>query len=308
MRAIVTGATGFVGQWLVKKLCQNGVYVTVITHTLNRVPENWKKTLEIIECTIEQYKNLQKKDFQHDNYDFFFHLAWAGTSGPERADYTLQLKNVYAACEAVKLAKRLSCQRFINAGSIMEYEATAYIPQDGAEPSIGYVYSISKLATDFMAKSVSVQENIEYINIIISNIYGIGEKSERFLNQLLRKMISNQKIPLTSGEQLYDFIYVTDAVNGIIYAAQNGKNCSAYYIGNREPQPLKNYILQVKDILGSNAELAFGEVPFKGAKLTYKEFDTNKLYDLGYDIEVPFREGILMTAEWIKREEQMYEF
>ena len=153
-----------------------------------------------------------------------------------------------------------------------------------------------------MAKTLAVRENIDYINIIISNIYGAGEKSARFLNQLLRKLISNQKIPLTTGEQLYDFIYVTDAVKGIILAAQKGKNCFSYYIGNQTPQPLKQFILQAKEGLKSESELAFGEVPFKGAKLTYKEFDTNKLYDLGFKTEISFQKGIQMTAEWIKKE------
>ncbi len=302
MRAIITGATGFIGQWLVKELYRIGFDITVIAHNLKNVPDIWKENIDVVKCDIAHYQDLQKHHFRYTNFDFFFHLAWAGTSGTERADFNLQLKNSYAACEAVNLAKRLSCRRFINAGSIMEYEAMTYVPQDGTEPSAGYMYSISKLTADFMAKTLAVWENIDYINIIISNIYGAGEKSARFLNQLLRKLISNQKIPLTTGEQLYDFIYVTDAVRGIILAAQKGKNCSSYYIGNQAPQPLKQFILQAKEVLKSDSELAFGEVTFKGAKLTYKEFDTNKLYDLGFKTEISFQKGIQMTAEWIKKE------
>jgi NAD dependent epimerase/dehydratase family. len=308
MKAIITGATGFIGKWLVEELYQTGFDITVIVHAIRNVPDAWKGKIAIVKCDIDHYKDLQKFHFQYDDYDFFFHLAWIGTSGAERADFRLQLKNSYAACEAVSLAKRLSCRRFINAGSIMEYEAMDYIPRDGTEPSAGYMYSISKLTANFMAKTLAVQENIEYINIIISNIFGAGEKSARFLNQLLRKMIYNQKILLTNGEQLYDFIYVTDAVKGIILAAQKGINCSSYYIGNQDQQPLKQYILQVKDILKSDSELAFGKVIFKGSKLTYKEFNTQKLYDMGFKIEIPFKKGILLTAESIRKEGLADEF
>lgn len=306
--AIVTGATGFVGQWLVKELYRSGYNVTAVVRNIQKVPDDWEEKIEIVECDINNYGNVAKDIFRFSEYDFFFHFAWAGTSGPERADYKIQLKNVYAACEALKLSKRLGCRRFINAGSVMEYEAMQHIPQDGVQPSVGFIYSTAKLTADFMLKSLASQEKIEYINVIISNIYGVGEISERFLNQLLRKMISNQRIILTSGEQLYDFIYVTDAVKGIVYAAQNGEKNSAYYIGSRTPYPLKTFILQIKEILGSNAELAFGDMPYNGTKLSYKEFDTNKLYDMGYCMEVSFQEGIIKTSEWIQREDFMHGF
>lgn len=305
-RAIVTGATGFVGQWLVAELYGSGYDVTAVVRSLKKVPDDWEDKIEIVECNIEDYGNVSRNCFRDSKYDLFFHLAWAGTSGSDRANYGIQLHNVYAACEALRLSKRLGCERFINAGSIMEYEAMQYIPQEGVEPSAGYIYSTAKLAADFMLKSLASQEDIEYINVIISNIYGVGEISERFLNQLLRKMIANQRIALTSGEQLYDFIYVTDAVKGIVYAAKEGEKNVAYYIGNQTPYPLKTYILQIKQLLGSSAELVFGEVPFNGTKLSYREFDTSKLYDMGYRIEVPFQEGILRTAEWIKREDLIH--
>lgn len=295
----MTGATGFVGQWLVKELNECGYDVTIVVRNLQKIPNEWKGKVEIVKCDIKGYQDISRDNFRYSDYDFFFHFAWAGNSGSERSNYTMQLQNVYATCEALKLSKRLGCRRFINAGSIMEYEAMKYIPQDGVAPTAGYIYSTAKLAADFMLKSLAVQEDIEYINVIISNIYGVGEISARFINQLLRKMIENQRIALTSGEQLYDFIYVTDAVKGIIYAAQNGEKNSAYYIGNCTPIPLRTYVLWIKEILGSSAELAFGEIPFNGAKLSYKEFDTSKLYDMGYNIEVPFQEGILKTAEWI---------
>lgn len=300
MRAIVTGATGFVGQWLVRELCANNHDVTVIVRDEKKVPAEWRNSIEIVESALEDYGNLEKADFKYESYDIFFHFAWAGTSGQDRGNYHIQIRNVFAACESINLAKRLLCKRFLNAGSLMEYDVMKYLPQDGAEPMTGYIYAISKLTADFMLKTLAVREGIEYINVIISNIYGVGENSARFLNQLLRKLICNQRIALTSGKQLYDFIYVTDAVKGIVFAAQKGENNSVYYIGNRKPRPLKEYILQAKEILNSTAELAFGEVPYSGVMLTYKEFDTNKLFDTGFTIEVPFEKGILMTAEWIK--------
>ena len=74
----------------------------------------------------------------------------------------VQLRNVFAACESINLAKRLLCRRFLNAGSLMEYDVMKYLPQDGAEPTAAYIYGISKMTADFMLKTLAVREGIEY--------------------------------------------------------------------------------------------------------------------------------------------------
>jgi nucleoside-diphosphate-sugar epimerase len=213
---------------------------------------------------------------------------------------------VQAACDAVKLAARLGCKRFVNAGSIMEYEAMSYIPQAGATPGMGNIYSTAKLAADFMAKTTAAKEHIEYCNVIISNIYGIGEKSGRFLNSVMRKMLQNESIAMTQGTQLYDFIYVTDAVKAIILAGINGEANTSYYIGNETQRPLREFVLDMKEILQSKSELLFGRVPFTGAMLSYREFDTEGLKTLGFRPEISFKEGIKKTQEWIKEEESEF--
>lgn len=303
MRAIVTGATGFVGKWLVNELLQQNDDVTVIVRNRERIPEEWKTSLHIIESSLEKISQLTKKDFYGENADIIFHLAWDGTSGPERAETGRQLRNVQYTCDMVKLAKMLNCSRFVNAGSIMEYEAMQYIPADGTVPGMGYIYSTAKLAADFMAKTVAVNSGIEYINVIISNIYGAGEESERFFNTTLKKMMNHDKIPLTHGEQMYDFIYVTDAVKAIILAGKKGEKNTAYYIGNSTQYPLKHFIIQMKEVLESRSELGFGEVPFRGNGLSYNEFDTGRLVHLGFRPEVDFAKGIYLTREWMLKGE-----
>ncbi|MCM1144036.1 MAG: NAD(P)-dependent oxidoreductase [Blautia sp.] len=308
MRAVVTGATGFVGKWLVNELLSQGDEVTVIVRNRQMIPVEWLDKLCIIERTMEQLADIQKEDFGNRTQDIFFHLAWAGTSGMDRADIGLQLGNVQFTCEAVCLAERVGCSKFINAGSIMEYEAMQYLSSDGAVPGLGNIYSTAKLTADFMAKIVAAKANIAYVNVIISNIYGPGERSARFLNTVLRKMLGNEKIALTHGNQLYDFIYVSDAVRAMITAGKKGKANTAYYIGNVRQRPLKEYVICMKSILNSDSELGFGEIPFQGALLTYHEFDTGRLEQLGFWPAVTFEEGVKLTRDWILGGENEYKF
>lgn len=299
MKAIVTGATGFVGKWLVSQLLEQQDEVTIIVRDTSKIPLEWNKRVNIIEEDLRRLEDLGAEVFSDCSGGFFYHLGWTGTSGQTRTDITQQMENVRITCEAVKLAKRLKCTRFVYAGSIMEYEAMEYVPANGSAPAMGNIYSVMKLTADFCAKILAIQESIDYINVVISNIYGAGECSPRFINSTLMKMINDEVIPLTHGNQLYDFIYVSDAVKAIIMAAKLGEKNSVYYIGNAEQHPLKSYVLQMKEILNSESQLLFGEIPFNGPMLTYKEFETNKIGQLGFVPSVSFAEGIKRTQTWL---------
>lgn len=302
MKVIITGATGFVGQNLVKELAAQNAEVTALVRDRDRIPQDWRlcRNIHCFECGMGEYLTASDTVLKDVRGDIFIHLAWAGTSGMQRADYGLQLSNIRAACDAVWLAGKLDCTRFINAGSIMEYEAGQYLSADDAEPGGGYIYSTAKLAADYMAKCVAGQINLSYINIIISNIYGAGETSERFLVSTVRKLLKNEPIPLTEGRQLYDFIYVTDAVKAVAAIANAGKASGSYYIGNSVPYPLREFLLRMKQTLASSSVLDFGSVPFKGPMLSYKEFDTARLErELGFVPEISFEKGIILLKEWL---------
>ena len=304
MKAVVTGATGFVGKWLVKNLLENDIEIIAVVRNRKKVSSEWEtnEKCQIIECELKDLKNLDKSH-KLENIDLFFHFAWEGTSGDVRFDEKTQLSNVQYTCDAVNLAKRINCKRFIFAGSIMEYEAINFVGSDDSFPAKGNIYSVAKLTADCMAKIFASNLGLDYINIIISNIYGVGEKSARFVNTMLKRMDNSEKISLSEGKQLYDFIYVEDAVDAIRLAAVNGKTNNNYYIGNSVQHPLREFVIRMNNIVGKNAILDFGAFPSNGNYLSYKEFETTKLEnEFGFVPKYSFEEGIEKTLEWIRRE------
>ena len=139
--------------------------------------------------------------------------------------------------------------------------------------------------------------------MIISNVYGVGERSTRFINATVKKMLSNETIPLTEGIQQYDFIYVTDAVKAFILVAEKGQNLANYYIGNSKQIPLREFVERMYKVLDSSSELQFGVVPMEAIVLDYNELDTGRLErELGFVPQVPFEEGIKRLSDWINTE------
>ena len=307
MRFIITGGTGFIGKWIVSEIINHGDSALLLTiNDKDRPPEFSKyKNIEYIECPLDSLGTIDINIFPNEEFDVFLHLAWAGTSGELRANESVQLKNVEYSCYAVKLAKKLGCKKFINAGSIMEYEAFYTLIDGGFYASSNMMYSIGKLTADLSCKTLANRIGIDYSNVLIGNIFGAGEKSQRFVNVVIRKMLENAEINLTSCEQEYDFIYASDAARAIYLVCLNGKSNQSYYIGNKESRPLKEFVLKMKSVLGSQSKVNFGAVPFNNFPLSYKEFNMQKIYEeLRFEPKVTFEEGVSLVERWINSEEK----
>lgn len=296
---IVTGASGFIGTTLVNELLKREYNIVAIDR---RFTDDFFNNPSII-CVDATDKDVfdLKNEIPEGEYDCFFHLAWAATSGTGRADYVVQLDNVKMACDYVKLCPEIGCKRVVYASSINEMETYEYLQSDNIEPAGGYIYGTGKLAAHLMGETVAKLNGVEFIPVIITNIYGVGERSARMIYTSLVKLINGEHASFTVGYQTYDFIYITDAINSIVEVAEKGKAFNRYYIGSGEPKPLREYLLEMRDIVAPGVELGLGDFEFKGIDISYDQFDLKKVEkDTGYKNQVPFAQGIKMTADWIR--------
>jgi len=299
MKVIVTGANGFIGKQLINELLNRNYKIVALDIRFDDALLNNKNVtcINVLDKEVFELVSL----IPADNYNCFFHLAWAGTSGPNRANYEMQLNNVKLACQYVELCSRIGCKRFLYASSINEMETYEYLQSDDIEPSGGYIYGTGKLAAHLMGETVAKTNNIDFIPVIITNIYGVGEKSARMIYTSIVKLINGEHCSFTEGFQTYDFIYITDAINSIVEVSEKGKPFNRYYIGSGEPKPLREFLLTMRDIVDPKAELGLGDIPFKGIDISYSQFDLKKVEkDTGYKNEISFENGIKMTADWIR--------
>lgn len=300
-KAIVTGANGFVGSAVCKELSHQGAKIFAIIKDENENVDNIKNIpeLQIVYCNLSNIKNLPLLILDRD-FDVFYHFAWVGSAGPLRGDFDVQINNVKYSCDAVKACAELDCKRFVFASSIMEYEISKVMKTEKI-PGISTLYSSAKIAADYMSRTVAGSLNIEYIRAVISNIYGPGETSPRLINSSIRKMLKGEHCSFSTGDQMYDFIFITDAAKIFALLGSKGKSNKTYYIGSLKPQPLKSYLKRMRDVIEPNIEIGFGEIQFDGISVDYDAFNLNSvLEDTGYSPTVSFEMGIKETVNWIK--------
>lgn len=306
-KVIVSGANGFVGGALTRELVAQGVRVVALDmegHN-NNLPES--DLVEFYPFALDNASELLERLKDRD-FDTFYHFAWAGSAGPARADTSLQLKNAQWTVDCLRLAKELGCSRFVNAGSIMELETIKAVFNEGNKPGLGYIYGSGKLVAHTMCKSVAADIGIDLVWAMITNAYGVGERSPRMVNTTIQKCIRGEAPQFTAGTQNYDFVYIDDVARAFRLIGENGKPFHEYLIGSSNAKPLKEFLLEMKEAIAPDLDFIFGDIPFTGVNQPLEDFDCSKTeQDTGFKAEISFGEGCRRTRDWwleIAREEK----
>lgn len=300
-KAIVTGANGFVGSALVRELLSRDVEVVAVDR--EGCCGNLPQQAVFVPCELAAIRTLAQNPLAA-GADVFYHFAWAGSAGPARADTALQLQNAQWTVDSLRAAKEIGCAKFVCAGSIMEHETIAAAFAQGNRPGMGYIYGSGKLVAHTMCKSAAAELGIDLVWAKITNAYGAGELSPRFVNTTIRKILHGEPLQFTAGTQHYDFVYITDVARAFYLIGENGKPFCDYLIGSSHARPLREFVLEMKDSLAPEREFIFGDVPFTGIDLPLSDFDcTQTEADTGFRAEISFFDGVRMTMDWIRETE-----
>lgn len=291
---IVTGANGFVGRYLIEILSDNGyhVYAVVRDDKKNISCIENISDVEIVYCDMERIVELPNLILDR-KIECVYHLAWAGSSGNQRMDYALQMQNVLWTCKLIEIMENMCIKRILVAGSVTQLMYREYLTEDGATPEMYTCYAIGKISAEYMCKCLCTKYGIDLCWTYITNFYGADDPSNNFINFLINNY-SQERVPeLTPAEQLADFTYVTDIAKGLMYAGEKGKRNTSYYIGYGNPEPLKEYVKKVRDIVNPKMDSGIGRKKFNGKGIDFSEIAVDKLaQDTGFKADVTFEEGI----------------
>lgn len=302
--AVVTGSTGAIGTALCQRLLKAGMTVYAVTRPGSPRAEELPKSekLYVVPCGLEQIDTL--RECISSPADAFFHLAWEGTIGEGRNDTGLQLRNVEYALQAVQAAAKLGCKVFIGAGSQAEYGRVDGVlkPDTPCFPETGY--GIAKLCAGQMSRLACEKLGIDHVWARILSVYGPHDGPMTMITGAIQTLLRGEKPKLTAGEQLWDYLYTTDAAEALYCMALHGQNGAVYPLGSGQACPLRSYVEALRDAIDPALELGFGEVPYGPRQVMHLQADIGDLQrDTGFEPKVPFAVGIKETIDWMRGRE-----
>ena len=295
-KVIVTGANGFIGSSLIKKMIANNIEVVAVDISFagNRLPDS-----NLITKVESGVKAALAEKIPAGEYDAFYHLAWKGVNGAEKADPSVQIANIQMAVDCANICKQLNVKKLLCAGTVAE-NATFSLPEL-AKTSGGMMYGVAKHACRLILEDYCKNIGQQFVWMQFSNIYGVGNKTGNLVSYTLGELLAGKEATFGPALQPYDFIYVDDLIEAVYRLGANDTKKSFYYIGSGSPRILKDYLLRIGELAGCADKVGIGIRPDDGIKYTMDMFCNKDLVEtIGEYVCTSFVDGIEKTIEWLK--------
>lgn len=287
-KAIVTGATGFIGASFVQFLLDKGIDVVALgRRPLLEVREGRRKKLEgsnYINLDMKEIQDLGKMlseiNWRAGNECVFFNLAWAGESSLSDLNIDAQLRNVIWCVDALEVSVEIGCSRFVQVGTMEEAFTYSYLKLDHNKDdqyNRHVIYSVAKIAAKTALQLKASGLDIDYIYVLHSHVMGEDDEKDSFLQVTLKKLVHGEDLIFSSGEQTFDVISLEDCSLGYYLICEKGLPGEEYWVGSGDPRRLREYVERMYEIFPSDKEMQFGKLSYNDIVLNKEDFSIDNL-------------------------------
>ena len=298
-RVFVTGATGFIGSYLVRQLLHCGVDVAVL---MRAEADPWRLVDIRPQLHDVDWDGVSVDSFSESFKEFapdtVFHLGWSGVGNMDRNQITQATKNLSFATSLAQLAVDTGVECWVGAGSQAEYGPKNGKIDETQLPQPTTLYGASKLSVGILSERIAALGGMRHAWLRIFSTYGPMDNADWMLPTLITKLLNQERPALTAGEQLWDYLHVNDAARAFLKIAESDAR-GFFNLGSGEAHPLRMSIETIRDEINPALPLGFGEVPYRIDQVMCLHADISKLQRAAnWFPEIELTAGLKSLVAW----------
>jgi len=301
MKIAVSGATGYIGFHLIRKLLSDGDTVLAITRKLNEkliaLAYLYTDTLFFCELISDDAFIIIEQFCP----EVIYSTTCCYETDMDFLEKTVDANYVFPAYLLKSVVHLNNCQkqscisgggrRFINLGTSLPAELN--------------LYSLTKKQFAELGELFANMGKVQFVNILLESFYGSDEPKSRFILSSVLKLFNNHDLNVTLGTQRRDYIAAEDVIDILSYLSKAeglDKGYNAISVGSGCSPSIREILEYLKEIIKSDSTINFGAVPFRINEPNTKA-DLTNLRKIGYTKELIYwKDGLRMLVEELKSE------
>ncbi|HEY9731625.1 MAG TPA: NAD-dependent epimerase/dehydratase [Drouetiella sp.] len=295
-KILVTGASGFIGREVTRRLCRRGYEVHAVARSPGIIEDAIWHPVDLFDMSAVNGL-LEEVRPSH-----LIHFAWVTEPGrfwnsPENHRWERATQDLFDS-----FANR-GGKRFIGAGSCAEYEWTGKPCLETAAGGIpATLYGQAKLATFSWVEARALQCGVSSAWGRIFWLYGPHEHRQRLIPHVITGVLQRRPVDCSSGEQLRDFLHVDDVAEAFVRLLESDVK-GAVNIASGNAVPVKEIISRIAQCLGGQQLIRFGAIPSNSSEPLVVCGDVSRLKEeVGFIPEISLATGLESTISWWKQQ------
>lgn len=311
-KVLVTGATGFVGSNLVKRLLSKNFQV----HALVRSTSNTARIVDLLPKLYLYQADLLKivklkKIVQKIDPEIIFHLATASVFGSEVVEKSNEIikTNFLGTVNLVNACNEINYSCFVNTGSSSEYGLKDNpMKEQGVCQPVG-LYGFSKLAATLYCQMITRTKNKPIITLRLFSPFGPSDDRRRLIANIIVCALKNRDLALTRPGIVRDYIFVEDVLDAYLACINKARQFAGeiFNIGSGKQQTIGSVAKRILKITNSKSKLMWGKLDISSLEPKLWQADLTKTRKLlGWQPKHSFDEGLKETINWFKNNLKLY--
>lgn len=312
---LVTGATGFVGANLARRLVLDGhrVHLLVRKRT-NQFPWRISEINDQVELNFYNPSEPDSIDriFAEVKPLWVFHLAAHGAYSWQQDKAQILESNYILTSRLLDAAVEHGCESFINTGTSSEYGQKDHAPKEDESLNPVSYYAATKAGATHLCRFMAGAHNINMPTLRLYSCFGPYEQPNRLMTNLVACGNEGRWPKLVDENCAHDFVYVEDAVDAYMLAAKRKltPNCdpgAIYNVGTGIQTTLKEVVRIAAPLMKIDAKPTFGSMPNRSWDAEVWVCDHTKITEeLGWRPQHSFEDGLKKMVEWYRQSTHLH--